>query len=389
MRGPRLSVRLSLGLRTLRRTAVLLPLLLLAAGTAQLFRAGQLQGELAREQGEPCELTGTVSSAAGGNQGEAAGGASGLELGAEDGDASSSESGAEGGAAGGPGSLSGGTLQAVQALPGVEAASLLWQLSGNLVYGDYQAQVSLWGMDGACLSGTWLQGGVYPESSAMAYLVLNRAALDAFRNERQIPLEAPEAVDWLRAEVEFSGGAAPSGAGTAGESASLSGGIYSEAALSGTPVRVCGVLEDGLEEPRAYLSGEQARSLQGAQGGAESPQTLWLRLTDAGARGPVVRELAALGISAEGEDAREADWDAREERRNLYLGAGAAILLCGFLVFGYQERLERRRETSAYHALEQQGLPQWRLRTVARTRWILLVAAGGALGAAAAWLVYF
>ena len=67
MRGPRLSVRLSLGLRTLRRTAVLLPLLLLAAGTAQLFRAGQLQGELAREQGEPCELTGTVSSAAGGN----------------------------------------------------------------------------------------------------------------------------------------------------------------------------------------------------------------------------------------------------------------------------------------------------------------------------------
>ena len=102
----------------------------------------------------------------------------------------------------------------------------------------------------------------------------------------------------------------------------------------------------------------------------------------------MVRELAALGISAEGEDAREADWDAREERRNLYLGAGAAILLCGFLVFGYQESLERRWEAPARQALEEQGIPRWRLRTVARIRWILLVAAGGALGAATAWLVY-
>ena len=249
-----------------------------------------------------------------------------------------------------------------------------------MVYGEYQASVTLWGLDSGCLSGTWLQGGAYPESSAMAYLVLNQAALKAFQDERQIPLEAPEAVDWQEAAVSLGSGAGGgmSGSGTSGSGAAGGSG--------GTPVRVCGVLEDGLEEPRAYLSGEQARELLAAQGSPETQPVLWLRLENAGVRGTVVQELAALGLSAEGEDAREADWAVREERRNLYLGAGAAILLCGLLVFGYQERLEREREALAWAALERAGYPARWLRQAVCLRWGLWLAAGAALGGAAAWL---
>ncbi len=342
--GPRFSVRLFLAFRGMRRWSLALPLALLAAGTVLLARGGQLQAGLAREKGEPCELTAELS-----------------------------------------GSLSEEAFQTAQGLPGVEAASLLWQLPGTLVYGEYQASVTLWGLDSGCLSGSWLQGGAYPESSAMAYLVLNQAALKAFQDERQLPLEAPEAVDWQAAALALGSGAGGgmSGSGTSGSGTSGSG---AAGGSGGTPVRVCGVLEDGLEEPRAYLSGEQARELLAAQGSPETQPVLWLRLENAGVRGQAAEGLAVLGLSAEGEDAREADWAVREERRNLYLGAGAAILLCGLLVFGYQERLEREKEALAWAALERAGDPARWLRQAACCRWGLLLAAGAALGGAAAWL---
>ena len=93
--GPRLSVRLFLALRGMRRWSLALPLALLAAGTVLLARGGQLQAGLAREKGEPCELTAELS-----------------------------------------GSLSEEAFQKTQGLPGVEAASLLGSCRGRWYTGN-------------------------------------------------------------------------------------------------------------------------------------------------------------------------------------------------------------------------------------------------------------
>ena len=54
----------------------------------------------------------------------------------------------------------------------------------KLLFGDYQASVTFVGVEASYPEGEWLSGEIYPESTAMPYLVLNEAAVKAFTNEK-------------------------------------------------------------------------------------------------------------------------------------------------------------------------------------------------------------
>lgn len=257
--------------------------------------------------------------------------------------------------------ISSSMLALVGRIHGVEVVSLTDTMEATLRYEDYQAAVLLRSLDSAVLEGEWLCGSAYPDETAMPYLVLNEAALYAFRNAKKAKLEAPEQLPWTELEL------------------TLQSGNDHE-----TVIRVSGVLHDGAEDARAYLSTAQLRKLKFEAGMETAKGQLWLRMANAGARADVVHALSDLSLTADENDDRQEEWKRQEERRNLYLGTGAAVLLAAAGMMAAQEKYRRIRMQPACELLDIEGIPDPLLRRIARLRWRILTFASLLLGAAGA-----
>ena len=101
-------------------------------------------------------------------------------------------------------------------------------------------------------------------------------------------------------------------------------------------------------------------------------------------RADVVHALGDLSLTADENDDRQEEWKRQEERRNLYLGTGAAVLLAAGGMMAVQEKYRRARLHSACELLDMEGIPDPGLRRIARLRWGILVLASMLLGAAGA-----
>ena len=149
-------------------------------------------------------------------------------------------------------------------------------------------------------------------------------------------------------------------------------------------LRVSGVLRDGAEDARAYLSTAQLRKLKSENGREAAGRQLWLRMANAGVRADVVHALGDLSLTTDEDDTRQEEWKRQEERRNLYLGTGAAVLLAAGGMMAAQEKYRRARLHSACELLDMEGIPDPGLRRIAWLRWGILVLASMLLGAAGA-----
>ena len=144
------------------------------------------------------------------------------------------------------------------------------------------------------------------------------------------------------------------------------------------------MLHDGAEDARAYLSTTQLRNLKSEAGMETAEGQLWFRMANAGVRADVVHALGDLSLTADENDDRQEEWKRQEERRNLYLGTGAAVLLAAGGMMAAQEKYRRARLHSACEFLDMEGIPDPGLCRIARLRWGILVLASMLLGAAGA-----
>ena len=120
------------------------------------------------------------------------------------------------------------------------------------------------------------------------------------------------------------------------------------------------------------LKSENGREAAGRQ--------LWLRMANAGVRADVVHALGDLSLTTDEDDTRQEEWKRQEERRNLYLGTGAAGLLAAGGMMAAQEKYRRARLHSACELLDMEGIPDPGLRRIAWLRWGILVLASTAVG---------
>ena len=93
---------------------------------------------------------------------------------------------------------------------------------------------------------------------------------------------------------------------------------------------------------------------------------MWLRMANAGARADVVHALSDLSLTADENDDRQEEWKRQEERRNLYLGTGAAVLLAAAGMMAAQEKYRRDRLHPACELLDMEGIPDPGLRRIAQ-----------------------
>lgn len=254
----------------------------------------------------------------------------------------------------------GEALEKIRGMEEIISVSRAWEAEGEIRYGDYRSPVRLIGVDADYLDGEWLEGEAYPDETAMPYVVLNEAAAEGFQDEKKAGIPEDGQPEWLTDGFQLEEG--------------------------GAELRVCGILKDGAEEARAYLSQAQWTGLLGGGQEAQDAFTFWVRLQNEGVMEGAQKSLASLGmqLTDQGED-QAAEWADRTERQMLYLGVGGFVFLWALLLFGYQLRLHSLKQKQAEHTLEWMGL---RLkRSVLIWQWLLVIFFGSAVGFCAGWLL--
>lgn len=216
-------------------------------------------------------------------------------------------------------------LEALSRLGEVEACTAVYELSAELTAGEYTATLTLHGVDAGFVAGELVQGILFPEDSAMPYLVLNEAALKCFSADG-VPISSAEGVDWLN----------------------------SDAGLNGTPVRLCGILKDGSEEPRGYMSCSAARGLLLQTEGTAGTQTAWLELRNFGCVESAAEGIAGLGCTWESVDADAAGaWPEQQLKAGLLTLAGGSSALAAVFLLRSALRYDALKHTAEYQHLRE------------------------------------
>ena len=130
-------------------------------------------------------------------------------------------------------------LNALMQIDGVERISPMVNLNATLSLKDYKLDCEIRAVYSSYLSHKSTQGTMYPDSSNMPYLILNKAAAKAFTHEYQTITVTPEDTVMMNA--------------------------------NGTERKaiICGIFDDGSETPAVYMSYDAAQREYGTSGQAE------------------------------------------------------------------------------------------------------------------------
>ena len=155
-------------------------------------------------------------------------------------------------------------LNTLMQIEGVERISPVVNLNATLSLNEYKLDCEIRAVYSSFLSLKFTQGTMYPDSSNMPYLILNKAAAKTFTHEYQAIAVTPEDTVILTA--------------------------------NGTERKaiICGIFDDGSETPAVYMSYDVAQKEYGTGGQTE----LVFLLNNMGSAEDVVSELQRKNINA-------------------------------------------------------------------------------------------
>ena len=257
------------------------------------------------------------------------------------------------------------TIQDMLEIPEVVEASGRLELSVKVTSGSYTADLNLTGIDGAYLDAVYTQGGLFPEQSAMPWLVLSEAAARSFTDPDKAAQKKKDelpSIDWLSADFTIQTGEITVAA------------------------KVCG-LTDG-EEPTGYISRDMAKTLLQRQGQPAAYTSAAVRITNIGAAEAVTQQIAALGFQVENMDsARQVKWDLQLREAAYLLLLGASVFVCAMLIRTAEGLRNRDRECAQTQALRWMGMPAAKIRALGLAGDICLDILATALGVVVSYIV--
>ena len=205
-------------------------------------------------------------------------------------------------------------------LQGVQSVTPILRINATLSTKEASCTLTVEAVRSGALKQDQISGSVFPEESNMPYLVLNTAAVKAFRDE----------------------------AGRKTDSLDLDGSFVLLADRE-LPAKVCGVCEDGKAEPMAYMSYTTAHALFGTSG--QQGVSLRLTLDNAGSEPAVVSKLQELGFLAEADETRTVQWVAYQERPKSSALLCLGILISAAVLLRQGWKLEMVQYAESYQAL--------------------------------------
>ena len=155
-------------------------------------------------------------------------------------------------------------LNTLMQIAGVERISPVVNLNATLSLNEYKLDCEIRAVYSSFLNLEFTQGTMYPDSSNMPYLILNKAAAKAFTHEYQAIAVTPEDTVMMNA--------------------------------NGTERKaiICGIFDDGIEIPTVYMSYDAAQREYGTSGQTE----LAFLLNNMGSAEDVVTALQRQNIYA-------------------------------------------------------------------------------------------
>lgn len=219
-------------------------------------------------------------------------------------------------------------------LRGVQSGTPILRFNATLSTKEASCTLTVEAVRSGALKQDQISGSVFPEESNMPYLVLNTAAVKAFRDE----------------------------AGRKTDSLDLDGSFVLSADRE-LPAKVCGILGDDNPEPMAYMSYSVARTIL-SPGGQNSGVTLRLTLDNAGSETAVVSKLQELDFAAEVDEPRAIQWAAYQERLKSSVLLCLGILSSAAVLLRQGWKLEKVQYKESCQAVELCGMSKDDIRKV-------------------------
>ena len=203
-------------------------------------------------------------------------------------------------------------LNTLMQIEGIERISPVVNLNAELLLDEYKMDCEIRAVYSSFLSPKFIQGTMYPDSSNMPYLILNKAAAKAFTYEYQTITVIPEDTVMMNA--------------------------------NGTDRKaiICGIFDDGSETPTVYMSYDVAQKEYGTSGQTE----LAFLLNNMGSAEDVVSTLQRKNIYARFDPSLTLAWELLRKQcwQTFILSMG--LLACAIALI--QEK--RNTETVMYHS---------------------------------------
>jgi ABC-type lipoprotein release transport system permease subunit len=236
-------------------------------------------------------------------------------------------------------SLSDNVVADISEIPNVTAATLVLEVPASLEAGEYSAQLTLTGIDAAYLNGGYAQGGIFPDTSVMPYIVLNEAACKQFSAEkREGGFETSNAqIDWMNANV------------------SVQSGEGSRPVVS----KISGILtyDEKEQESAAYISIFSAKELLRQSRQATDYTGAYVRITNIGYAKSVFQEISALGLSvANSNEELQTKWDAEMKEMTYLIVIGIFCLLCSAVLMAAWRKISLLEQKEVFIALRWIGM---------------------------------
>ena len=185
-------------------------------------------------------------------------------------------------------------LNTLMQIEGVERISPVVNLNATLSLNEYKLDCEIRAVYGSFFSLKFIQGIIYPDSSNMPYLILNKSAAKAFTHEYQTITVTPEDTVILTAN------------GTERKSI------------------ICGIFDDGSETPAVYMSYDVAQKEYGTGGQTE----LVFLLNNMGSAEDVVSELQRKNIYARFDSNLTLAWELMQKQGWQTILLSISLLAC-------------------------------------------------------------
>jgi hypothetical protein len=270
--------------------------------------------------------------------------------------------------------LSENDIAEVSKLTDVVAVTPLLEVSANVIAGEYSAELTLTGINPVYLTEEFEQGGVFPESSVMPYIVLNEAACKLFKSQKddteyefdigdetetESEDKAPD-VDWLNESVKIQTG-------------------------EGKPVtsKICGILPgEGKDvEPIAYISVSAAKELLKSSKPVAGFEKANARITNSGCAESVTKGISALGFSVGNiDEGVQQKWDGQEGQITYLLVIGVFCLLCTSVLIASMRKISLLEQQGEWQMLRWLGMREKDIGRIFVFQTLTITAAGTFIG---------
>lgn len=270
------------------------------------------------------------------------------------------------------GSISDSSVATILEIEGVTEATALLEISATVQADEYSAELALIGINADYIARKFSQGGMFPDSGVMPYIIINEAALKQFKAEggntqnndwyenSSTQSDAPE-VDWLAAEVTIHVGE--------GERSVVA--------------KICGILADGEEnqEPAAYISLSAAKKLLLESGQDTGYTGARVRISNIGCADAVTKGISALGLTVTNSTADlQSGWDAKLKEMTYLIVIGGFCLLCCAALMAASRRISLYEKAQAYQALLWIGMLERDIRRMFVLQSAMISISGAAIG---------